>query len=85
MGNEPDGDVYVHWKGLRVHLCCALCEEGFLADPEGSLLEAGVDPAAALDAIAELRAAEGAEREALLTELSSRFHMVELEPGADSR
>ena len=83
MGNEPEGDVYVHWEGLRVQLCCAFCEEGFLADPEGTLHEVGVDPTAALASIAELRAAEGAEREALLAELSSRFRLVVVEPGEE--
>jgi len=85
MGNEPEGDVYVHWEGLRVQLCCAICDEDFLADPEGTLREVGVDPTAALEAIAELRAAQGAERETLLAELSSRFRLVEVEAGEDSK
>jgi len=79
MGGETDGTVYTHWNGLRVQFCCSGCEKGFLADPEGSLREAGVDPTVALAAIAELRAAQGEQRTILFEELSSQFQVVEVE------
>ncbi len=85
MGNQTEGEVYTHWKGLRVQFCCAVCEEEFLEDPEGMLRDADVDPTAALEAIAKLRAAEGEERAELLTELSSRFHVVEVEAEGKAR
>ena len=47
MGGAVMEGVYVDWDGLRVHFCCAGCDQAFLADPESYLEILADEPAVA--------------------------------------
>jgi len=47
MGGAVMEGVYVDWEGLRVHFCCAGCDQAFLSDPESYLEILADEPAVA--------------------------------------
>jgi len=57
MGGAVMEGVYVDWEGLRVHFCCAGCDQAFLSDPESYLEILADEPAVA--EILESRGGEG--------------------------
>lgn len=56
MGGAVMEGVYVDWEGLRVHFCCAGCDQAFLADPESYLEILAEEPA-----VAEILESRGSE------------------------
>jgi len=47
MGGAVMEGVYVDWEGIRVHFCCAGCDQAFLSDPERYLEILADEPAVA--------------------------------------
>jgi len=81
MGGEPDGETFSDWNGLRVAHCCAGCTKQFLADPEMSLDEAGVEWREAAALVERARTTQGAERDRALQALEAAGHRVLRAPG----
>lgn len=43
MGGKARKDVTTDYEGLRVHFCCAGCDEAFLEDPKDYLAKMGIE------------------------------------------
>ena len=43
MGGTAKEDVFTTWQGLKIRFCCSGCDEDFLAEPEETLRNMGVD------------------------------------------
>ena len=81
MGGEVDGKTYSEWNGLRIGHCCPPCIEKLLAAPEKVLDEAGIEWREAARLVAEVKAATGEKRKALLADAESRFTIVRRHEG----
>jgi hypothetical protein len=76
MGNKVNGETWSEWNGLRVGHCCPPCIEDFLAEPEKTLDEKGIEWRAAAAAVAAIKAASGHERHRLLAETGKTWKIV---------
>jgi hypothetical protein len=45
VSGKPVGETFADSDGIRVHLCCGDCVEGFKKDPAAMFAKLGVDPA----------------------------------------
>ena len=83
MGRAVNGKTYSEWNGLRVGHCCPPCMEDFLAAPEETLDEAGVEWREAAEMVKAVKAASGPERDRLLQEAEERFTVVRMPEGSE--